>query len=415
MIDKIAKILEKPVCNNCLGRQFAQLLSGYTNKERGEVIRTFAAMLIDSNSELKCDMNNFHSYKFRYNKEAAKLSLKKEKCSICNNFFESIPKIAEKILKKTAKYQFRTFLIGSKISNDLLNREEELWEETGIDYCESLRAEVNREVGKALEKLSGKKADTTNPDIRILLDLENNKIDMQITPLFIFGYYQKLVRGIPQCKWGTPHKYRNSVEQIIGRPILKATKGFDCKFHGCGREDIDALCLGWRPFVIEITEPKIREIDLKKIIKEINKGKVNVKHLKFADMKTVRLIKLAKPDKTYRAIIALEKPIDKKDLVKLKKLKGIIKQRTPKRVLHRRADKLRKREVKDIKFKIINKKKIEITVTTEAGLYIKELISGDEGRTKPSVSELLGQKAVCKILDVIKIKNIQSLLRQHPS
>jgi len=44
-----------------------------------------------------------------------------------------------------------------------------------------------------------------------------------------------------------------------------------------------------------------------------------------------------------------------------------------------------------------------IFVTTEAGLYIKELISGDKGRTQPNLSELLQNECVCKELDVVKI------------
>jgi tRNA U54 and U55 pseudouridine synthase Pus10 len=31
------------------------------------------------------------------------------------------------------------------------------------------------------------------------------------------------------------------------------------------------------------------------------------------------------------------------------------------------------------------------------------LISSDEGRTKPSISELAGQKIVCKELDVLEV------------
>jgi len=211
---------------------------------------------------------------------------------------------------------------------------------------------------------------------------------------------------------GTPRKYKTSVEQEIAKPILKITRGSDQKLHASGREDIDALCLGWRAFVIEISEPKKRKINLKELQKEINKSKkVKVKSLKFADTNTVKKVKEAKPDKTYRAVVVLEKPATKSELAKLKKLKGIIRQKTPQRVLHRRSDKLRQRAVKQIKYKILGKKKIEITVTAESGLYIKELISGDEGRTEPSVSKLLGQKAVCKQLDVVKIESIKSLCR----
>ena len=33
---------------------------------------------------------------------------------------------------------------------------------------------------------------------------------------------------------------------------------------------------------------------------------------------------------------------------------------------------------------------LELLIECEGGLYIKELISGDENRSKPSVSEILG-------------------------
>ena len=91
------------------------------------------------------------------------------------------------------------------------------------------------------------------------------------------------------------------------------------------------------------------------------------------------------------------------DLEKIKQI-GQINQRTPQRVLHRRADLLRRRNVKSMQVKYVNSKKFLLTVKTDAGLYVKELVSGDAGRTKPSISELLGQKCVCKYLDVIKIE-----------
>jgi len=42
-------------------------------------------------------------------------------------------------------------------------------------------------------------------------------------------------------------------------------------------------------------------------------------------------------------------------------------------------------------------------VRTESGAYIKELISGDGGRTRPSVAEILGVDARCEALDVLHI------------
>lgn len=42
-------------------------------------------------------------------------------------------------------------------------------------------------------------------------------------------------------------------------------------------------------------------------------------------------------------------------------------------------------------------------IKTEGGLYIKELISGDDGRSQPNISDILGIKAICEQLDVIEV------------
>ncbi|MHA1743108.1 MAG: tRNA pseudouridine(54/55) synthase Pus10, partial [Candidatus Heimdallarchaeota archaeon] len=78
-------------------------------------------------------------------------------------------------------------------------------------------------------------------------------------------------------------------------------------------------------------------------------------------------------------------------------------QRTPLRVVHRRSDKYRRKRVKEISWKVLGKKKLQIKIRGETGLYIKELISGDEGRTKPSISSILDNKVKKISLDVIKI------------
>jgi len=400
VIERIGKILEKKVCDNCLGRQFSQLLTGTTNRERGRALRFFAAMLYEAGELKNVDESNFIGFEFR----TKKIKTSKKRCWLCDDIFENLERFSRAALKKIKKYEFSTFLVGCRPPRELLKREEELWEKTGIEFCEPFKAEFNREVGKLIEKTTGKKGETLKPDIVILFDLENWKIEVKSNPLYIFGYYQKLVRGIPQCKW---EHYRTSVEQIIARPIMKVSKGVDHSFHGMGREDVSARCLGWRPFVIEIKEPKKRKLDLKKITEEINKSSsVKVRSLRFVDMETVRKVKEARPDKTYRALVVFERPVSEKELKKLRMLVGEIKQKTPTRVLHRRSDITRKRMVKQVKVKKLSPRKAELIIKAEAGLYIKELISGDDGRTSPSVSEILGVKSECRELDVIKIDRV---------
>jgi tRNA pseudouridine synthase 10 len=45
-----------------------------------------------------------------------------------------------------------------------------------------------------------------------------------------------------------------------------------------------------------------------------------------------------------------------------------------------------------------------VEVVGEAGLYIKELVSGDSGRTQPSLAQILGRTARVVSLDVVLVK-----------
>ena len=82
---------------------------------------------------------------------------------------------------------------------------------------------------------------------------------------------------------------------------------------------------------------------------------------------------------------------------------GEIHQQTPLRVMRRRADKVRIKNVLDLSVDAIDEKRFKMRIKTEGGLYIKELISGDDGRSQPNVSDILGVKAICAQLDVIEV------------
>jgi tRNA pseudouridine synthase 10 len=405
ILEKVQKVLQTHyICDHCLGRQFAQLLSGFSNDQRGKALRTTFAMQRDASG---VNVNPLNLVEFEFRQKGLELPKSGAKCNLCHDIFKRIAGIAFEVDKdvKKRKLEFNSFLVGSKPPADLLHREEELWEEIGAEGAEPLKAELNRELGKRLEKLWNIGADMKNPDLMIVYDFTQNKPVFTVNPLYIYGEYQKLKRGIPQTKWPSG-KYKISVEQIIAKPFMRATHGKEHKFHGMGREDIDALCLAWRPFVLEIVEPVRRKVDLNAIIKHVNRDKrVKVKSMKFTTGKTVEKIKLAKPDKSYRALVVLDKAVKPAQLKELKKIVGHVKQKTPERVLHRRADLVRTRKVKELKVKRLGPKRLEVFVTAEAGTYIKELVSGDQGRSKPSFSEILGIRAKVKELDVVKIHN----------
>ncbi|MBI4019528.1 MAG: tRNA pseudouridine(54/55) synthase Pus10 [Candidatus Aenigmarchaeota archaeon] len=395
IIEKALKILAQPVCDHCLGRQFSQLLSGFTNVERGRAIRMVVAMAADAGNA-NIDASSVPGFTLRTKPSVSEAA----QCSVCFGIFNELATYVKKAALQAKKAEFATFLVGTRPSSELATAEDNLWERVGIDHCEPLKAEINREAGKLIEKHIGKKFSAKRPDVVFLIDLNTNTVSMEINPLFIYGEYQKLKRGIPQTRWPSG-KYKTSVEQITAKPFMKVTNGSGHKFHGAGREDIDARCLAWRPFVLEILDPKKRDINAPALAKKVGAG-VKIRNARISNIEEVRKLKDAKLDKTYRALVKTSGLIKRKDLAKLSALKEI-NQQTPRRVLHRRSDLMRRRSVKGIKTKYINSKSFEITVKGQSGLYIKELISGDEGRTNPSVSGILGVPCVCKELDVIAV------------
>ncbi|MBI4168125.1 MAG: tRNA pseudouridine(54/55) synthase Pus10 [Candidatus Aenigmarchaeota archaeon] len=421
ILEKAKQIMKNGyICDHCLGRQFAQLTKGTTNAARGKAIRDIFAFAEDGNGKIEIDASNLSGYVFRNSK------IKKEKqklvCKICGNFFDALGVVAKKAASRLSKFEYENFVVGTKVSGDIAGREEVLWEEIGAEHCEPIKAEINRELGKLIEKTTGKKADFENPDIVVLLDMDKNNIEIKPSQVWIYGLYQKLVRGIPQTKWpcrncngsgckkckNTGKMYPTSVEEIIAKPLLRAFSAPNSSMHGAGREDIDARCLGWRPFVMELKDPVKRKIKLKDIEKIVNKDKrVKVRLVKFCGKDTARKIKAAKLTKTYRIIVDFEKPVKKEDIRKILKIRNLIKQRTPVRVAHRRADLIRERRVLKLTGRIISKKRVEFLIKTEAGMYVKELVTGDDGRTEPSFTGIINNRAKVKALDVVEIGKIK--------
>jgi tRNA pseudouridine synthase 10 len=72
-------------------------------------------------------------------------------------------------------------------------------------------------------------------------------------------------------------------------------------------------------------------------------------------------------------------------------------------VLHRRADRVREKYIYEAKIKRLAPNSVEMKIHCQGGLYIKELITGDEGRTNPNVTDIVSAKAETLELDVLNV------------
>ncbi len=438
ILKKALEMLEqRPLCDHCLGRQFALLGHGLEDDERGRALKL--ALLFES--QIQADSGDAHGIRTikvlasngfsapamqvlkKFSKRLSKSALNKA-CFLCDGKLSDVDSVAVAAVRKLKDYDFSTFLVGVTLSADLEEREDEFKSVFDVKYGESLRNEFGRLIGKRIAELTNKEVDHLRPEIVVLSDPFASGLRLQVNPLYISGRYRKLVRDIPQSKWfcstchgkgcpkcgGTGKMYPESVEEIVEYPLLEATGSVKASFHAAGREDIDARMLGTgRPFVVEIDEPKRRFLNLPALRKAVNahgRGKVSVSNLRFADKSTVRRLKKGEmSQKEYRVLVGFENRILAENLRLLETTlnKTMISQRTPNRVLHRRADLTREKYIYDVKIKRLSPQKAEMRIRCQGGLYVKELVTGDEGRTSPNVSEILKNRAKPLKLDVLNV------------
>ncbi|MFB6151091.1 MAG: tRNA pseudouridine(54/55) synthase Pus10 [Haloarculaceae archaeon] len=414
-----------PLCDPCLGRLVADRSFGLTNRERGRGLRVAVALADDAPvADLEPD----------------------DPCWVCEgeSTRERVAEWADRAAYAVEDYEFDTFQVGTRVPPLFEENDRLLREDVGLDpdAGEALKSELNREVGKRFGRETGAEVDFERPDVQVTLNLGDDTVETRVNSAFVYGRYRKLERDVPQTKWpcndcngtglvrgevcdgcdGSGYRYDESVEQLTAPVVREALDGEDATFHGAGREDVDARMLdGGRPFVIEVDEPSRRDADLDALEREVDEfagGKVEVFDLHLATYDAVERVKELDAAKTYRMDVAFDEPVDPDAFADaLETLDGAtIEQRTPQRVDHRRADTVRTREVYDIEGELDGETDGEpadpsggatratVELDGEGGLYVKELVSGDEGRTEPSLAGLLGVGAEVTALDVLDVE-----------
>ncbi len=438
ILEKAMIMLSKhPLCNNCLGRQFALLGYNIENRDRGRALKLSLTLQTSAFHSAK-NMQNFKTLRLLavngFSREAQETlrHLKKRVpkknspkiCFLCEGKFQLIDSLVQKALDAVEIYEYNTFLVGVELPVAVEEREDEFKATFNVSYGENIRHEFGRLLGKKIAEQTGKATEYQKPDIAIICNPFTERVRLQVNPLFVAGRYRKLVRDIPQSKWlcsscrgrgcercgGTGKTYSESVEELISITFLDAAEGEKTSFHASGREDIDARMLGnGRPFVIEVTKPKKRFLDLNLIEADVNAsalGKIEVSDLRFSNKAVVRRLKKGESaQKEYRLLIEFKHNVTDEGVHLLEEeLNGaMIKQQTPLRVLHRRADLTREKYIYEVKVKKVSPKRAEMKIRCQGGLYVKELVSGDEGRTVPNVSELLKNRARPLNLDVLNV------------
>ena len=409
-----------PACDACLGRVFADRSFGLTNAERGRALRVSLGLADDEEPAAVTPAD----------------------CWVCEGYCAAFDDWADRAADAVGDVGFDTYQVGTKAPPLVAENERLLREDAGLapDTGERFKKEFNREVGKRLGRALGAEVDFERPHVQFTLDLPNDRVETAVNSAFVYGRYRKLERDIPQTEWpcrechgsgyrgsepcdrcdGAGYLYEESVEQLTAPVVEDVMDGTQSTFHGAGREDVDALMLGTgRPFVVEVEEPRRREADTERLQADINafaEGKVDVEGLALARYDMVERVKRHDASKRYRAAVAFDEPVTDEALaVAADELDGAtVAQDTPERVDHRRASRTRVREAYSVTAERDGDRHATVEVHGEGGLYVKELVSGDEGRTEPSLAGLLGVGAAVDELDVLAVEGEDEPFETEP-
>jgi tRNA pseudouridine synthase 10 len=329
-----------------------------------------------------------------------------------------IEALAEGVAALREEWEFHSFWLGTRVRGPIDQQD-----------AMALKSEVNRRVGlRVLELCPDLMPTLKHPDAQILLILETKQVEIKVTSLFVYGRYRKLSREIPQSKWhcrrcrgrgcqvcgDTGRRFAESVEENVSDVVRKYCGATGkSKLHSNGREDVDVRMLGnGRPCVIELIDPRKRTLDWPAIQEEVNTlhgEKMEMLELQAGDARLCKIVNQGSPDKSYRAEVTCLVPAAPGDVAALADAAPFeIAQETPRRVLHRRANLVRRRKIHEWRIENVREEGgkvvgFEVFLRVDAGTYIKELISGDEGRSHPSIACRLGVPCDCTELDVTDV------------
>src|SRR3990170_8222379 len=150
ILQKTLRMLEEyPLCDHCLGRQFALLGHGLENAKRGEAIKlvlTFnghEATLLDRR-EGEQILNVLATNGFSKTAVSVLEGLGRPapgkassvECYLCADTFKVTKNLVEKSVALLGDYEYNTLLVGTELPVDVAEREDEFRAEFGVLHAE---------------------------------------------------------------------------------------------------------------------------------------------------------------------------------------------------------------------------------------------------------------------------------------
>lgn len=397
-----------PVCDCCLGRCFAERGVAITVEERGQALRTVLAMTADEPFDVVLP----------------------DTCWVCEGSAElDYDSWTERTVDAVSDIEFDTIQIGTHPPQSLAKNERELRNRAGLaqDAGWTINALIDHRIGHRLLEQVDATLETEHPDVVAVIDLVAEQVEVDISPVYLYGRYRKLrpgiaqrVRECPACT-GTGTVGNNgeltcqncdgsgrvtSIEEMVAWSVRSILGGSDVKLHTAGGEADDVLVKGTgRPFVLEVVEPRRRGIDIAEIeaeIAEVTDHRIVVDGLAYATPEIVEHVTHQPVRQRYRLTVTLA---DSRTEAEIEEAISTLSEAS----IRQRIDKGQRphdvvRTLQDPTAERLDGGLVAFEFGVESGIDIEAIATGGAGRTEPSLASVLPAEVELESVAVVAIE-----------
>ncbi len=320
-------------------------------------------------------------------------------CFICKGLWRKIDSLIKALQSRSRQYEFHSFQIGLRLSRQIVENEDHIRSLHKIRGRENIKFVMTKIIREKFAELSGKKLEVLNPDIVIVISIENNYDDFGLSirsrSLTLKGYYKKKCRGMStECTnlMVRPEDTPCTIEDMLRSELISVTRADSISFSWLGKEDKDSLVLGrGRPFFATMKNPK------KRFLKHDLQMGSNDICIKISRNPVIMPARLPAFISRIRAIVScgLNEEIIPSDLVGLNNNDILC-------VSFSNRQTLVIKLVYSMRAKKIDRKRFSLTVVSDGGLPIKRFVDGF-GETRPNIADLLRKDCKCDIFDILNL------------
>jgi len=317
---------------------------------------------------------------------------------------EKIDEIAQEIYSRlNDEYEFDTFLIGTSLATQFIEREDEVRARYKIRGKMSIKDHITSAIRRKFQMITRATEKFDKPDLLVVLNIFSDKsytITTKSKSVIAAGRYTKNQRGIYQRKpkfheidteFDSSCSDRCSIEGIISDNVITYTGGTDIRFSWMGSEDKNSLVLGkGRPFFVEILNPKKRTFSNNTLI--IDESQVHAK----LDILDTGLPRSPTRSRTVtKILVRCSESLSGTDLKRLDSLTGRIVK------LKSKFNSVEKK-IYSVLVNRIDTSQFYLTIMADSGLPIKQFVGGIE-YANPNISMLVGSVCDCLNFDILDV------------